>query len=104
MVLEVSLMQKSEAQMLCRNHLHRYVRIHTADGRIVDGIIENVDDDHVYLAVPIGPGEVDMRFYNPFYPPYYSPGYFYPPYPRRRFRRVVLPLAALIGLSLLPYY
>lgn len=45
-----------------------------------------------------GPG-----FYGPgfFGPGFYGPGFFGP---RRRFNRVVLPLAALTAISLLPYF
>lgn len=114
-------MHKEEAYSLCREHMHRYVRVQTADGNVTDGIIEHVDNDYVYLAVPIGPGEEgDMRGYYPppyygsyssYYPPYDPYLYVYPPYPspfpyypRPRFRREVLPLSALVALSLLPYY
>lgn len=138
---------------LCRLHLHRYVLVQTHDGAMVDGIIAEVDDHHLYLAVlpetmdapshsvptaPISsatPGsyardsedgasgqeieeehslssEADQerlrQWYGyPFYPGY---GYFGSPYggfygfPRRRFRRLVLPLAALTALTLLPYW
>ncbi|EHS56994.1 hypothetical protein WG8_3264, partial [Paenibacillus sp. Aloe-11] len=44
-------------------------------------------------------------FYPP-YPPYgYGYGYGYGfPYGRRRFNRLILPLAALTAIALLPYY
>lgn len=48
------MMNKQEAMDLCKKHLHRYVLVHMADGTSYDGIVEHVDDDHVYLAVPVG--------------------------------------------------
>jgi hypothetical protein len=84
----------------CKKHMHRYVEIQAVDGHRYDGIVEHVDDEWICLAVP---GSVDsMRgfFPSPYYQPY---GSFYP-YRPRRFERLVLPLAALVALSLLPYY
>ena len=103
-------MHKHEAISICRSHMYRYVLVQTTDGHSIDGIIEHVDNDHVYLAVPIGPEDAEAAetrgYYPPYYPPYppVYPGYYPPYFPRRRFRRVVLPLATLLGLSLLPYY
>ncbi|MFC4559302.1 hypothetical protein ACFO3D_13970 [Virgibacillus kekensis] len=111
---------------LCKKHMHAYVLAELEDGMQVDGIITDVDDDNVYLAVPIelgmgGPGNPghmnnpchhgnphDHRVFGFGYPGY---GYGYPGYgygygyrPRRRFNRLVLPLAALTAISLLPWY
>jgi hypothetical protein len=99
-------MHKHEAQALCREHMHRYVRIQVADGSTVDGIIEFVDEEYVYMAVPVRPGDEanDRRGYFPYVPGGFYPPYFNPYYPGGRFRRVVLPLAALLALSLLPFY
>ncbi|MBD0379100.1 hypothetical protein [Paenibacillus sedimenti] len=100
-------MHKKEAYSLCKSHMYRYVSVTTVDGTMYDGIVENVDDDHLYLAVPIGGQEMEqMRAFAPFgypypYYPYPYPGYYFP---RRRFARQVLPLATLLALSLLPYY
>ncbi|AOZ91730.1 hypothetical protein [Paenibacillus crassostreae] len=47
-------MEKFEAKQLCQQHIHRYVRVMIQDGRAVDGFIENVDDENIYLAVPVG--------------------------------------------------
>jgi hypothetical protein len=105
-------METHEAHALCRQHMHRYVSAQMADGQVFDGIVESMDDDYLYLAVPIGAMETeDSRQllypgigypggypYSPYYSPYYSP--FYP----RRFNRFALPLFALLALSLLPYY
>ncbi len=107
---------------LCNTHMHAYVLVETVEGHQIDGIITGVDEDQVYLAVPDGGmsshGEdmsrEDRQFgfgggYGGFYPGYgypgYGPGYgYYPGYPRRPFRRLILPLAALTALSVLPWY
>ncbi len=104
---------------ICKNHLHRYVLVQTTDQQSYDGIVENVDETNLYLAVPASEGmqrdeENNERLYGGvgfgypgyFYPPYpYGyPSYGYPFFPRRRFQRLILPLAAITALSLLPYY
>jgi hypothetical protein len=104
-----------EIYLLCKQHIHRYVRVQMEDGSVHDGIVENVDDDHLYLAVPVGDMEMEQsRAFLPYsgygygYPygdPYSYPGYGYGyGYPGGGFSRVILPLAALAALSLLPYY
>jgi hypothetical protein len=121
-------MHKRKAYALCHQHLYRYVHIRTSEGRIYDGIIDSVDDDFVYLAVPRSgyrqaaptkSKEQDNRQYAdpyaygsyPGYQPYMYgyPGYqpAYPPYnpapyprPHRRFRRVAVPLAFITGVAL----
>ncbi|MDQ6421122.1 hypothetical protein RB620_16970 [Paenibacillus sp. LHD-117] len=94
---------KAGAKGICEQHMHRYVLLQTHDGSCVDGIVEHVDDECVCIAVPYCPGEWDRAFL-PFggYGGY--GGYGYPFFPRRRFHRRVFPLAALLALSLLPYY
>lgn len=118
---------------VCKNHMHRYVMVQTADQQSFDGIVENVDETNLYLAVPAGEtmqrdGENEDRlvggvglgygagvgfpgygfpgygFPGYGYPGFGYPGYGYPFRPRRRFQRLVLPLAAITALSLLPYY
>lgn len=92
----------------CKNHMHAYVLIEMTDGQKYDGIITGLDEQHVYLAVPIGERNLEERNYSygsPYggyggRPPYYGGGY----YPPQRFERLVLPLAALAALSLLPWY
>lgn len=123
-------MEKIEAKEICKKHIHRYVRVSMADGSVHDGFVESVDEEHLYLAVPVGhenmpyhhantapmgyhhdgcwnpcgghPG-YDMRAFFPgFYPPFggYGYGFGYP----RRFNRFILPLVGLTALSLLPFY
>lgn len=111
-------MNTYEIKNHCENHLYRYVLVTTRDQQQFDAIVEAVDDENVYFAVPIGEGMKNASvmpnsnqggfgygygggFYPgygyPYYPPYY---YGYP----RRFQRLVLPLAALAALSVLPYF
>ena len=47
-------MEKVEAKKICKEHMHRYVCVQMQDGSHYDGIMENVDDDMIYLAVPVG--------------------------------------------------
>ncbi len=113
---------KQEMYRRCREHMHRYVLVQTNDGRTYDGFVENVDEDNLYLAVfinvsidreeageqmgasPQGVDEQRQLWGYPGYGFYGFPGYgFYGPRPRR-FRRLILPLAALTAISLLPYY
>jgi hypothetical protein len=110
-------MDKEEMYLLCKQHIHRYVVVQMEDGLVHVGIVENVDDDHLYLAVPVGDMEIEpSRAFLPDsgygygYPygaqysyPDYGYGYGYG-YPGGDFSRVILPLAALVALSLLPYY
>ncbi|ASK64245.1 hypothetical protein CFK37_00610 [Virgibacillus phasianinus] len=103
---------KKHIQDLCKQHMHAYVLAETNDGRKIDGIITGLDDEYVYIAIPIDQsenqpyrGNDERQFgygYGYGYPgPYYHGGY---GRPRRRFNRLVLPLAALTALSILPWY
>lgn len=105
---------------LCKQHMHAYVLAETVDGNQVDGIVTGLDHENVYFAVPIDSAEQIYNQYEEFdyrqfgygygYPGYGYPGYGYGypgygyGYPRRRFQRLVLPLAAITALSLLPWY
>ena len=115
--------QQENTQSLCKRHMHRYVLVQMKDGSQHDGIVENVDDENLYLAVPnnevetmetmearqypgYGYGGYGVPLYGYAQPGlygYHTPGYGHG-YPRRRFRRSILPLVALLGLTLLPYY
>jgi hypothetical protein len=103
-------MSHQEVHAICIKHMYRYVSVTMTDGKVYDGIVENVDDENLYLAVPTGGMDLEqMRAFVPYpYPyPYYGYPYPYPyayPYGRRRFVRQILPLAGLLALSLLPYY
>ncbi|MBP1969028.1 hypothetical protein J2Z83_001131 [Virgibacillus natechei] len=107
---------------LCKSHMHSYVLVETVDGSKIDGIVTGLDDEYVYIAVPLGGSEATQpnphqhmdrqSGYGYGYPGYGSPGYGYPgygppgygAYPPRRFQRLILPLAALTALSVLPWY
>ncbi|GAB6990670.1 hypothetical protein [Paenibacillus pini] len=116
--------EKIEVKELCVKHVHRYVRVWMLDGTAHDGFVESVDEDKVCLAVPIGHELMPLHhhqhhqgcgcghhdgyrqgdsrgFYPGYYPPYGGYGY---PYGRRRFNRLILPLAGLTALTLLPYF
>ncbi|SFA82316.1 hypothetical protein SAMN04488072_102125 [Lentibacillus halodurans] len=101
---------------LCKKHMHSYVLAEMNDGTQVDGIITGIDDEYVYMAIPIGQDN-NMGSHHQHHRPfgfggfgYGYPGYGYgfggyPGYGRpRRFSRLVLPLAALTALSVLPWY
>lgn len=46
--------EKHPMYELCMKHMHRYVKVHTHDGCCYHGIVEHVDEEHLYLAVPAG--------------------------------------------------
>lgn len=94
-------MEIHEIKHFCKSHLHRYVLVHTKDGFCCDGFVEHIDDEVVCIAVIHG-GGMDPRAFLPGFG--FPPLYPYPYFPRRRFYRQVFPLAALLGLSLLPFY
>lgn len=108
---------------LCKKYMHSYVLAETVHGEQLDGIITGLDEEYVYIAVPIDHETREEEFqsdnrsfsderqygygYGHGYPGYgYHGGYGYghgrPR--RRRFNRTVLPLAALTALSILPWY
>ncbi|CDN41734.1 MULTISPECIES: hypothetical protein [unclassified Paenibacillus] len=104
--INVLVMEKPEMKHFCDNHKYRYVLAHTKDGWCCDGFIEHYDDEYVCLAIPCDMGEVHPRAFGPGFGPGfgpYPPLYPYPYYPRRRFARAVFPLAALAGITLLPF-
>ncbi|WP_242705636.1 hypothetical protein [Pontibacillus sp. ALD_SL1] len=105
---------------LCNQHMNQYVLAELVDGQNIDGIVTGVDGDYVYLAIPLSGSdtledgspqpvsEPNQRQYG-YGPPYaggygtgapYGYGYTPPP----RFRRLILPLAALVAISALPWY
>jgi len=95
-------MAQTSTKAMCESHMHRYVEVQAADGHCYDGIVEHVDDEWLCLAVPGAVDQMRGFFPGPFYPPFGGFGPF--PFRPRRFNRLVLPLAGLMGLSLLPYY
>lgn len=94
---------------LCRSHMHAFVLAELEDGSAVDGIITGLDDEYVYIAVPIEPHQQEVTQHQDYnrqfgygYPGYGYPGYGYGR--PRRFNRLVLPLVALAAISLIPWY
>jgi hypothetical protein len=88
---------KKVTKSYCESHMHRYVEIQAVDGYCYDGIVEHVDEEWICLAVPGPVDQLRGLFPPPLYPPF-------GPYRPRRFNRLILPLAALVTISLLPYY
>ncbi|GLO65647.1 MULTISPECIES: hypothetical protein [Oceanobacillus] len=92
----------------CNEHIHLYVLIQMNDGSQIDGIVTGVDKENVHLAVPIDYSQennsYDHRVFWPGYGGFGYPGFGYPGYGRRRFNRLILPLAALTAISVLPWY
>ncbi|WP_100398190.1 hypothetical protein [Bacillus sp. FJAT-44742] len=41
-----------DMKQLCQQHIGQHVALQTADHQMFNGIIENVDDENVYLSVP----------------------------------------------------
>lgn len=106
---------------LCQSYLNQPVKVEVEGSTEYNGIIEQVDDDYVYLLVPVDDyGNMlnvkdvltleqtmqrDETENRQFYPPFYYNPYFYNPYfyprPRYGWNRLVLPLAALTALAVL---
>src|SRR5690625_3965618 len=42
---------------LCKEHMHSYVMAEMVDGTTVDGIVTGLDEEYVYLAMPLEQGE-----------------------------------------------
>ncbi|MDQ8736716.1 hypothetical protein [Paenibacillus sp. LHD-38] len=102
--MEHAVVDQEQMKQWCEYHKHRYVLAQTHDGWCADGFLEYLDDEVLCIAVPCGSNEwEDNRAFLP-YPAFGYPIYPYPYYPRRRFIRQIFPLAALLALSLLPYY
>ncbi len=60
-------MRHQEAHEICKKHMYRYVSVTMTSGAVYDGIVENVDDENLYLAVPIGGMDHEqMRAFLPY--------------------------------------
>lgn len=104
---------KDHMYKLCQDHLKKYVLVETVNGEKIEGVIIDLDDNHVYLVVPDQSSYNQSSFrqfgvpspygfgYNPYYQPY-GYGYGYPP-GRVGLRRLILPLTAIAALSLIPW-
>ncbi|WP_413374608.1 hypothetical protein [Alkalihalobacillus sp. 1P02AB] len=109
----------------CQQYMNQPVSVQY-QGQVINGVIENVDDEQLYLLVAVddngqyvdlaqlmqeqhqsGSHQAQQFQRNPYYNPYpaYYPSYYYPsyyPYPRPiNWNRLVLPLAALTAIALL---
>lgn len=78
----------------CLKYTNYHVEIKTSDGRTYNGILTGADQNQIAMLLPedVAEGEEDRQFGG---------------YGRRRFRRFrrrLFPLAALVALSLFPYY
>ncbi|TSJ65530.1 hypothetical protein FPQ13_06910 [Allobacillus salarius] len=95
----VSQQQSKPMYALCHKHMKQYVLIETVHGEKIDGVIMDLDDDHVYLIIPKY-NTFETRQWG-----YYGPGYGYPPYGYRPggLGRLILPLTAIAALSLIPW-
>ena len=92
---------------LCKNHMHAYVLAEMVDGTKVDGIVTGLDEEYVYFALPLDVAAETTQQSTPAnrqFGGYGYGGYGGYGYPRPRFRRLILPLAALAALSILPWY
>lgn len=114
---------QQQMKEMCEQHINQAVTMQ-ANGMNYEGVVEMVDDNHVYMMVPVDEQGQFMSMYEVMagmqqeqqqqqmmngqerygypYQPYY-PGY-YPYYPRPRpygWRRLVFPLAALTALAIL---
>ncbi|MGM8216687.1 hypothetical protein ACLIA0_14205 [Bacillaceae bacterium W0354] len=122
-------LSKKDMYDMCHKHHLHFVHMHTNDGKLIEGIIDEVDEEGVTLLTPCGDmarGEDDREErpfgagyeYGAFGPGYggfgpgygyggYGPGYGYGygGYPRRfrRFRRNRFPFSVLSGL-MFPFF
>lgn len=92
----------------CKKHKHYMVNLETVDGHRVDGIIDDIENDHVVMLVPIGDmerneenelgDERQFGIFGGFGYPYGGWGYGYYPRRFRRFRRYRYPFYGLRSL------
>lgn len=86
----------------CKKHMYYHVILTMKDGSTLDGIIGDVDADHITMLV----GEDVVERENQMHQGCnrdYSYNYIYPMNRYRIFRPQTFPLASLAALSLLPY-
>lgn len=55
-------MEKIEVKKMCQDHMHRYVCVWMEDGSMHDGIIENMDEEYLSLAIPVGSEYMNEMF------------------------------------------
>jgi len=109
----VNTYSKDHMYKLCQDHLKKYVLIETVNGDRIEGVIIDLDDEHVYLVIPDQThSQFNQSSFRQFGPPYPHGGGYYPygygygyGYPPGRFalRRLILPLTTIAALSLIPW-
>lgn len=96
---------KNHMYNLCKNNMKQYVLVETIHGEKIDGVIIDLDDDHVYL-VTAAHQSMNFEPYRQFgwygYPPFGYGPYGFPP-GGYGLTRLILPLTAIAALSLLPW-
>ncbi len=94
-------MDNNAYQQISLNCMNKYVGIQTSDGMAHDGFIAHVDNNYVTLAIPTNEMINGMHSQQAAHRQFgYHPGFF----PRRRFYQRRVPLAAITGLFLLPFF
>jgi len=89
-------MTGNDYHQICLSCMNNYVGLQTSDGKTHDGFIAHVDNEYVTLAIPgeMMNSEAEARQF----------GYYHGYFPRRRFYGRRIPLAAITGLFLLPFF
>jgi|DewCreStandDraft_2_1066082.scaffolds.fasta_scaffold17233_2 small nuclear ribonucleoprotein (snRNP)-like protein len=89
---------REKVSNICKDHMHKNVRIQTTAGETYEGTIVGLDDHFIYLDV--SQNTVGMRAFYPSPYPYY-PGPVIPPY--NPYQSTVLPLVlySLLAISLI---
>ncbi|RRJ67513.1 hypothetical protein EHV15_11415 [Paenibacillus oralis] len=55
---------KRHMMEICKRYHHHLIHIESSDGHVHVGIIDGMDDDHVYLLIPIGDMDGDDRAFG----------------------------------------
>ncbi|GAB2559015.1 hypothetical protein [Gracilibacillus alcaliphilus] len=85
----------------CKNLYLHFVQFQTMEGQMLDGIIEDVDEDGVTMLIPDGDAESAEGMERQFG---YGYGGFYYPWRFRRFRRFRFPFFGIRRLFFPFYY
>ncbi|MDD7796066.1 hypothetical protein [Clostridium sp. 'White wine YQ'] len=92
----------------CKKYMYYHAILKMKDGKMLDGIIEDMDDDNVIMLIPedIMEDDDDDDDYDHHRQQYGGYGYGRPRRRHRRFRRRRFPFGTLAALSLFryPYY
>ncbi|MEC0329533.1 hypothetical protein P4H42_07850 [Paenibacillus macerans] len=55
---------KRHMKEICKRYHHHLIHVESTDGKVFVGIIDGMDDDHVYLLIPIGDMDGDDRAFG----------------------------------------